>query len=310
MLAPWKDSTQDAIFVPGAPSHRLACAGCKPSNTPSHSERPTGVKNPENRGCIGTAIPLWILRCACSLGRPRFAQNDSLVGVSGTSPTQAKGWLAWGRTRRPATPMSQKRDMGHPAVLENDEKDIIRCNMPIQYIVFIAEVQTAQAGKLRAALTDAVNAGDDICLLISSGGGNVSEGLNIAAYMRTLPVEITTHNIGQTDSIANVIFSAGSKRYANANASFLFHGVSMHYERADFIESQLEEQYKIVKRLRENIASVFAAYAGISVIDVEALMISGATILNAQDALTKTIIHEVRDAKIPPNSKVVTIGNS
>ena len=181
--------------------------------------------------------------------------------------------------------------------------------MAIQYIGFFADVQTTQAGKLRAAITDAANTGDEIYLLISSNGGNVTEGLNIAAYMRTLPVHITTHNVGQTDSIANVIFSAGARRYANTNASFLFHGVSMHYERVDFIESQLEEQYKIVKRLRENIATVFATYTGISVIDAEALMISGATILNAQEALTKTIIHEVRDAAIPPHTRIVAIGN-
>jgi ATP-dependent protease ClpP protease subunit len=181
--------------------------------------------------------------------------------------------------------------------------------MPIQYIAFFADVQATQVAKLRAALTDAANAGDEVYLIISSVGGNVSEGLNIAAYMRTLPVQITTHNIGQTDSIANVIFSAGTRRYANTNASFLFHGVSMHYERVDFIESQLEEQYKSVKRLRENIAAVFATYIGISIGDAEALMVSGATILNAQEALTKTIVHEVRDAAIPPNSRIVAIGN-
>jgi ATP-dependent protease ClpP protease subunit len=178
-----------------------------------------------------------------------------------------------------------------------------------QYIVFTAEVQTAQGAKLRTALTDAANAGDEIYLLMSSGGGNVSEGLNLAAFMKSLPVPITTHNVGQTDSIANVVFAAGSTRYANANASFLFHGVSMHYERVDFIESQLEEQHKIVKRLRENIASVFAAYIGISVADTEALMVSGATILNAQEALVKLIIHEVRNAAIPPNSRIISIGN-
>jgi ATP-dependent protease ClpP protease subunit len=179
-----------------------------------------------------------------------------------------------------------------------------------QYIVFIAEVQSAQVAKLRTALTDAANAGDEIYLLISSAGGNVSEGLNIASYMRTLPVQITTHNIGQTDSIANVIFAAGARRYAVQNASFLFHGVSMHYEKMDFIESQLQEQYKIVKRLRENIAAVFASYTGISVTDTEALMVSGATILNSQEALVKLIIHEVRDAAIPPNSRIIAIGNA
>src|ERR1039457_2372203 len=178
-----------------------------------------------------------------------------------------------------------------------------------QYIVFTADVQGLQAGKLRDALTNAANAGSDIYLFISSGGGNVFEGLSLGAFMKTLPVKITTHNVGQTDSIANVIFAAGTTRYATANSSFLFHGVSMHFERQDFIESQLEEQYRGVKRLRENIAAAFAAYTGLSIADTEALMISGATILSANEALTKAIINEIRDAAIPADAQVEAIGN-
>src|ERR1035441_7580474 len=178
-----------------------------------------------------------------------------------------------------------------------------------QYIVFTADVQTAQAAKLRNALTTVSNAGDDIYLIISSGGGNVFEGLSIGAFMKTLPVAITTHNIGQIDSIANLIFSAGTKRYANPNSSFLFHGVSMHYEKQDFIESQLEDQHRQVKRMRENITAAIAAYSGLSITDVEPLMVSGTTILTAQEALSKTIIHEIRNAVIPPGSQVVAIGN-
>jgi ATP-dependent protease ClpP protease subunit len=180
----------------------------------------------------------------------------------------------------------------------------------VQYIVFTADVQTAQAGKLRTALTQASNAGNEVYLLISSGGGNVFEGMSIAEFMRTMPVDVTTHNIGQIDSIAGVMFAAGKRRYANRNSSFLFHGVSMHYEHKDFIESQLEEQYLNIKRMRENIAAAFAEYSGLSVADTEALMIGGATILSPQEALSKAIIHEVRDAAIPPGSQVIAIGNA
>ena len=66
-----------------------------------------------------------------------------------------------------------------------------------QYIVFTADVQTVQAAKLRNAFTQAFNAGNDIYLIISSGGGNVAEGLGLAAFMKTLPIDITTHNVGQ-----------------------------------------------------------------------------------------------------------------
>ncbi len=181
---------------------------------------------------------------------------------------------------------------------------------PIQYIVFTADVQAVQTSKLRNAIITASNAGQDIYLLISSSGGNVAEGLNMAAFMRTLPIQITTHNIAQTDSIANVIFAAGTRRYANTLASFMFHGVSMHYEKADMIEAQLQERAQQIKRLRENIGLAFASYTGIPVTDAQALMLSGATILSATEALAKTIIHEIRDAAIPPGSQVVAIGNA
>lgn len=182
---------------------------------------------------------------------------------------------------------------------------------PVQYIVFTADVQIPQAAKLRAALTQAANAQHDVYLIISSGGGNVAEGLGLAAYMKTLPIQITTHNVGQIDSIAGVIFAAGGVRYSHPQASFLFHGVTMHYEKADFIESQLKEQYNQMTRLRGSIATAFANYTGLDVVDVQNLMVSGATILSAQDALGKTIIHEIRDANIPAGTvNIIAIGNS
>ncbi|MGC2273841.1 MAG: ATP-dependent Clp protease proteolytic subunit [Candidatus Sulfotelmatobacter sp.] len=176
--------------------------------------------------------------------------------------------------------------------------------------MFTADVQALQAAKLRNALTAASNAGHSVYLIISSGGGNVFEGLSIAAFMKTLPIQITTHNIGQTDSIANVIFAAGSARFANTHASFLFHGVSMHYEKQDLIEAQLQEQAQQIKRLRESIAIAFATYTGLPIADAQALMVSGATILSAAEALSKAVIHEIRDAAIPPGSQVVSIGNA
>jgi ATP-dependent Clp protease protease subunit len=182
---------------------------------------------------------------------------------------------------------------------------------PVQYIVFTADVQAAQAGRLRAAITQAANAKNDIYLIISSGGGNVAEGLGLAAFMKTIPFEITTHNVGQIDSVAGVIFAAGTKRYCNAQASFMFHGVTMHFEKVDYIESQMKEQYNQMVRLRESLATAFANYTGLNIADVNALMVDGGTILSAEAALSKTIIHEVRDARLPDKfGQVITIGNA
>lgn len=179
-----------------------------------------------------------------------------------------------------------------------------------KYIIFTADVQIAQIARLRTALTEAINAGEqEIYLAISSGGGLVAEGIAIAALIKSLPAKVTTHNIGQTDSVANVIFAAGTKRLANPNANFLFHGVTQTLNNAVLSEAQVKELYSTTVRLREMIASNFSTYSGMSLADVTSLMTNGASILSAQESLTKGITHEVRDFMIPPASQIVAIGN-
>jgi ATP-dependent protease ClpP protease subunit len=180
-----------------------------------------------------------------------------------------------------------------------------------KYIVFMADVQSTQVGKLRQAITDAVNAGEtEIYLALSSGGGSVVEGLSVAAFLKSLTITVTTHNIGQTDSVANVIFAAGAHRYANTNSSFLFHGIAMQLNQT-LNEHQLNETYENAKRLRSAISSAFSLYTGVPLTDVEALMIrDGGSILSSAEALTKTIVHEVRELSIPQGTQIITIGNA
>jgi ATP-dependent protease ClpP protease subunit len=181
----------------------------------------------------------------------------------------------------------------------------------ILYIVFIAEVNSKSIGELRNAITLAQKNGyEKINLLISSGGGNVVEGLNISAFIRSLSISTDTYNIGQIDSVANVIFSVGEKRYAGQNSSFLFHGVLMNWEKASFTEKQLEEQYLISKRLREDIAKKISEYTGKKEDDINNLMSNGATILNADEALKNGIINAIEDIKIPKEADLISIGNA
>ena len=182
--------------------------------------------------------------------------------------------------------------------------------MSSKYIVFTAEVQAPQIARLRCALTEATNAGDkEIHILISSPGGNVFEGLSIAAFMKALPATVSTYNINQTDSVANVIFAAGDKRYASKNASFLFHGVTMPINQ-DMIESQLLETYKNIQRLREAIATEFAKYTELPLEEVNTLMgASGGEILSATQALQKGIVHEIREPNVPQGVQIDSIGN-
>ena len=74
---------------------------------------------------------------------------------------------------------------------------------------------------------------------INSGGGEVVHGIAMYNAMRAMPYEITTHNVGSVNSIANVVFLGGQERFVCPASTFMFHGVG--FNAAGFGNMRLEE---------------------------------------------------------------------
>lgn len=175
------------------------------------------------------------------------------------------------------------------------------------YILFQAGVNPQSAGQFLGAITNAINSQfTEINILISSPGGSVFDGMNIAALIKASPIPINIHNVGQIDSIANVIFSAGTKRFAQKNSSFLFHGVVANFGQYSLTEEQLGERLVTLKRDRENIAKNISDYTGIDYSTVDNLMKKG-SIISAEEAKSMGLVHEIIEAKIPAGVQLVTI---
>lgn len=175
------------------------------------------------------------------------------------------------------------------------------------YIVFQVGVNPQSSGQLLATITNAINNKfTEITILISSPGGSIFDGMNIATMIKTSPIPINVHNVGQIDSIASVIFSAGAKRIAQKNSSFLFHGVMANFGPSSLTEQQLEERLSTLKRDRENIAKNISDYTGIEYSVVDELMKKG-SIISAEEAMAMGLVHEIAEAKIPAGVQVVTI---
>lgn len=100
---------------------------------------------------------------------------------------------------------------------------------------------------------------------MSTPGGSVMNGMNVYNILRGLPVELITHNVGNVDSIGNAIFLAGSKRYATAQSTFMFHGVG--FDIANRV--RLEE-----KNLREQLQSILSDQKRIGAIITERTKVS------------------------------------
>jgi len=146
----------------------------------------------------------------------------------------------------------------------------------------------------------------EVYLMISTPGGSVMNGMNLYNVLRAMPFHLTTHNVGNVDSIGNAIFLAGVTRYACPHSTFMFHGVGF-----DVQNIRLEEE-----KCREYLASITAEHKRIGTVMSERTNLNDRTIRSlfrqAQTkdstyALSSGIVHQIRDVQIPPGAPIVSL---
>lgn len=109
------------------------------------------------------------------------------------------------------------------------------------------------------------------------------------------------------DSVAAVLYCAGTKRLSVPQARFLIHGVTAGFGKEEKLEEkQLEERLKSLKMDEENIAKVIAANTGKSTDDVINAM-HDRTALNAEAAKEWGLVHEIKSELFEAGSKVISI---
>ncbi len=144
-------------------------------------------------------------------------------------------------------------------------------------------------------------------LLMSSPGSNVFAGLSGYNFLKGIPAKVVTHNYGSVDSVAAVLFCAGSRRLCVPHARFLLHGIGFDVTAPTrFDEKILDERIKSLRIDRQNIASVIADNIGRSLADAEKDMLEG-TALNSQQALEYGLVHEIGTELFEEGARVFEI---
>jgi ATP-dependent protease ClpP protease subunit len=137
------------------------------------------------------------------------------------------------------------------------------------YLVGMIGAQTVPA--LIQSVSDRVGKGArSVLLAISSPGGNIYWGVTAYNFLRGLGIEVITHNVGQVDSVAAVIYSAGDRRLSVPDARFVIHGVSLTFEGTNVMvsEKDLRSRITMLERDRDTIASILATRTGKPLDDV------------------------------------------
>ena len=171
--------------------------------------------------------------------------------------------------------------------------------MTIEYVLFSRPVNDKTVNELVSKLNEISRRGQDVYLLLDSGGGSVHAGIHCYNMLRALPTDLTTHNVGHVNSIANAIFLAGEKRFATASAVFTFHSVHFDFNSPITLNGRkLKEYLDSANTDHERIGAIIA--------DRSALTLSSAAELfdvqivrTADWALKNEIINEVKDLHLP-----------
>jgi ATP-dependent Clp protease, protease subunit len=179
---------------------------------------------------------------------------------------------------------------------------------PVVYINFSAEINPNTTESLLALMADCANKQvPDVYLMISTPGGSVMNGMNLYNVLRAMPFTLTTHNVGNVDSIGNLVFLAGTKRYASPHSTFMFHGVGFNVPpNQRFDEPFLRERLEGILADQQRIGAIIEEHSNLTG-DQLAELFRGAQTKDAAYAVGCGIVDEIRDVEIAPGCPVVSL---
>jgi ATP-dependent protease ClpP protease subunit len=182
---------------------------------------------------------------------------------------------------------------------------------PEVYFSFSGEISASTTEKLITTLSECCNQGvERAYLMFSTPGGSVMHGMNLYNVMRALPLELTMHNVGNVDSIGNVVFLAGDKRFACAHSTFMFHGVGFDLEGKQRLEEKLlRERLETVQAEHKRIGAVIRDRSTLDDKAVQELFLQQQT-KDAEFAARCGIVDEVCDVNIPSGAKIISLDST
>jgi len=143
----------------------------------------------------------------------------------------------------------------------------------------------------------------EINVLLSTPDGEVNQGITLYNFINALPVPVNMFNIGNVNSIGNVIYQAGTKRTACEFSSFMFHGVGFDIQNERLELSHLQDKMQNLRNDQSLILDIMVRHTQMPPSDIEDLFRKMAFI-NAQESLQRGISDEVANVSVPSGAPI------
>lgn len=177
------------------------------------------------------------------------------------------------------------------------------------YISFNAGIDQKNVQTLIAVLFEQIRLGfGHLYILFSTTGGQINDGITLYNTLRSMPATVTMHNMGNIDSVGNIIFLAGEHRYACPSSTFMFHGAAHHYtDPHELDEIATREVLESIVASQKRMGAIIARHTtSLPAVDIAKLFAEAQT-KDTDFAIKVGIVHAVRDIKIPDGATIIPL---
>ncbi len=177
--------------------------------------------------------------------------------------------------------------------------------MTIHVIHFLRSFSAESLAGLQNATLSAVNQGaTEIRLHLSSEGGSNDQAFAAYHLLRSLPVPVTTHCVGNVESMAVMAYLAGDKRLFVPHGKVKIHPLHWGFGSTTVDHDRLAEYVDSLDFDARRYADIFEerTKGAKTIVNVRAHLAGKAKLLDATEAVASGIAKEIADASIPKDS--------
>lgn len=181
---------------------------------------------------------------------------------------------------------------------------------PSVVIRFFVEVNNNTINQLLALVSSQIASGvKRITLLISSTGGETTSAFTAYNFLKGVPVELTTFNIGNVDSAATLLYCAGTKRYSLPGTRFVLHSASLTFAgNGSMTMDNLEGQLEMLKNQNQMLAKVIASATIKKQPEIENIL-RGQVLLTPEEAMEWGLVQVIKSDFMEPGATLLSINS-
>lgn len=176
--------------------------------------------------------------------------------------------------------------------------------MSIHLIHFMRSINSETLAALQNAALSALKQGaTELHIHLSSDGGGNDQGFAAYHFLRSFPIPITMHCIGNVESMAVMLYLAGAKRLIVPHGKVKIHPMLWGFSGGGVDHDRLAEFVASLDFDAKRYGDIFEerTEGALNCVDVRSHLAGQAKLLTAEDSVGAGISTEIADALIPSN---------